>query len=108
MATNILLNKVYTAQEVVYTSEVSNVGNIDISTIISTDGTGQIRYTIQRKTANSGYRDAVDENGQKLQFSQEGAGTEGINIVSLNAAKMRIKVEVLSGSGTLNIEYESI
>lgn len=108
MATNILLNKAYDGQEVVYSSEISEVSNIDFSAILSEGSTGQIQYTVQRKTANSAWRDAVDDRGGKLQFKTVNAAADGINIVSLNAYKCRLKVEILSGEGTLNIEYESL
>ena len=108
MATNILSNKAYNGQEIVYSSEVSSISNIDIAAIISAGGTGQIKYTIQRKTANSDWRDAVDENGVVLDFRTIDAKPAGINIIGLNAYKARVKVEILGGAGTLNIEYESI
>lgn len=108
MATNILANKAYTVQEVVYSSAVSNVSNIDISAILSAGSTGQIKYTIQRKTANSDWRTAKDDKGGPLEFSTLNAESDGINIAGLNAFSLRVKVEILSGAGTLNIEYESI
>jgi len=108
MATNILSNKAYNGQEIVYSSEVSNISAIDITAILADESTGHIRYTVQRKTANSAWRDAKDENGQPLSFSTIDETDDGINIVGLNAAKMRVKVEIISGAGTLNLEYESI
>ena len=108
MATNILSNKAYNGQEVVYSSEVASVNNIDITAILAANSTGQIKYTIQRKTANSEYRDAKDENGNVLSFTTVGDADDGINIAGLNAYKIKVKVEILSGAGTLNLEYESI
>lgn len=108
MATNILSNKAYTAQEVVYSSEVSNVSNIDICTVLTAGATGQIKYTIQRKSANSGWRTATDDKGDPLEFRTNGATDNGINVIGLNAYAIRVKIEILSGTGTLNLEYESI
>jgi len=51
---------------------------------------------------------AVDENGAPLTFTTIGATTEGENYAGLNAALLRVKVEVISGAGTINIEYESL
>lgn len=110
MATNILSAKTYNGQEAspTYTSTVSSVSNIDIAAILTTGSTGQLKYTIQRKTANSDWRDAVDEHNQVLSFSTFGDVDNGINIAGLNAYAIRVKVEIISGAGTLNIEYESI
>jgi len=107
MATNIL-TQVYTAQAVVYSSTISNVYNIDIAAILTPGSTGQLKYTIQRKTANSAWRNAKDENGNIIEFSTVNEAADGINIVGLNASSVRIKVEIISGAGTLNLEYESI
>jgi len=108
MATNILANHAYTAQEVVYSSEIASAQNVDIAAKVTGPGAGQVKYTIQRKTANTDWRTARDENGESLTFTTIGATTEGLNIAGLNAALLRIKVEVISGAGTINIEYESL
>ena len=72
MATNILLNKAYNGQEIAYSSEVLSVSNIDISSIMTAGSTGQIRYTIERKTANSAWRTAKDDKGAPLTFTKIG------------------------------------
>jgi len=108
MATNILSAHAYTTQEVVYSSEIASAQNVDIAAKVTGTGAGQIKYTIQRKTANTDWRTAKDENGAPLEFATVGATTEGLNIAGLNAALLRVKVEVISGAGTINIEYESL
>jgi len=108
MATNILSNRSLIAPAIVYTSEVDSVSNIDIQAVLSADAVGQVKYTIQRKTANGDWRTARDENNAPLEFATINALEEGINIVGLNAYKIRVKVEILGGAGTLNIEYEIV
>lgn len=108
MATNILSNHAYTTQEVIYSSEIASAQNVDISAIVTGASAGQIKYTIQRKTANSGWRTARDERGAALEFLTVGPTTEGINMAGLNAYALRVKVEAISGAGTINLEYESL
>lgn len=108
MATNILSNQALTSAAVVYSSEISDINNIDIQAILSAGATGQVKYTIQRKTTNGDWRTAKDEAGQPLTFTTSGDIEDGINIIGINAAKLRVKCEILGGTGTLNIEYESV
>lgn len=107
MATNILLNQTMAAG-VVYSSEISNVSNIDFQAIPSAGATGRVNYTIERKTANGSFRTAKDENGYPLQFSTDGETQDGINIAGLNAYAVRVRVDKIGGTGTLSLEYESI
>lgn len=107
MATNILSNQ-NLAAGVVYSAEVLNISNIDIQAILSSGTTANVNYTIERKTANGAFRTAKDENGFPLAFSTKGDIEDGINIAGLNAYAIRVKVDVLEGAGTLNLEYESI
>jgi len=108
MATNILSAHAFTTQEVVYSSEIASAQNVDIAAKVTGTGAGQIKYTIQRKTANTDWRTARDENDNALEFSTIGATSDGLNIAGLNAYALRVKIEVLSGAGTINIEYESL
>jgi len=107
MATNILADNSLVAG-VAYSSEILNVSDIDIQAILSAGATGKVNYSIERKTANGSFRQAKDSNGLPLSFSTEGAVQDGINISGLNAYAIRVKVDKIGGTGTLNIEYESI
>lgn len=108
MATNILSAQSLAAAATVYTEEVSSVSNIDIQAILSTGATGQVKYTVQRKTENGNWRTARDQNNQPLEFNTVNDTDEGINMAGMNAYAIRLKVEIYGGSGTLNIEYESL
>lgn len=108
MATNILSNQSLATQAVVYSTAVPSVIYIDIQAILSNGATGQVKYTIQRKTANGAWRTARDPYGVALQFSTVGDVQEGITLDGLYAYEIRVKVEILGGAGTLNLEYEII
>lgn len=107
-ATNIKTNLTL-AEGIYYSDEIASATNLDIQAILSAGATGQIKYTIQRATTNGAWRDAKDDAGKVISFVTINDVQDGVNLVGLNAAKARVKIEVTHGStGTLNLEYESI
>jgi len=94
---------------VVYSNEVTDVTNIDIQAVSSAGATGVVNFTCQRATTNGAWRPVLDENGNEIKFTMIDAVDNGVNLVGVNAAKFRVKCEILEGgSGTFDLEYESI
>jgi len=108
MATNILSNKNLATPGVFYSSEISNAVNADIQAVLSAGATGQVKYSIERKTANGDWRPARGASNEPLVFTTVGDVEEGLTLVGLNAYAVRVKVEIFGGTGTLNLEYEDI
>lgn len=108
MTTNILSGQSLASPATVYTTELENVTYVDIQAIPSEGATGQVNYTVQRKTTNGAWRTATDPYGVPLKFSTVGDENGGITLDGLYARYLQVKVEILGGSGTLDIETEII
>jgi hypothetical protein len=108
-AIKILTDQAMATEGIFYSDEMESISNLDIQGIPSAGSTGTVRNTVMRKTTNGEYRVALDSDGEALQFTTNGATNAGLNLIGVNAAKLKVKVEILGGStGTYNLEYESI
>lgn len=91
-----------------YSDEMENVTYVDIQAIPSVGATGQVNYTVQRKTTNGDWRTATDPYGVALKFQTVNAENGGITLDGLYARYLRVKIEVLGGTGTVTVETEII